>query len=498
VKMKAGRTEPRGAARRALAGGIAALLAIAPAAARAYDPATTHAGLTQKAAVASSLHRVLARRFARPLGLFEPLALHGERLSAERARQLGVRLSAFDPADGYRPDDGGKQSALGWLAAGSVLAFTPPEQGRNHFFDPSKQTGLDDSGVLRGFFLSIWSTLDGGSSLREFITGTGFDATGEASTAWINNAHNELGLGVLHDGLEQAVSGREPADREAALVQVLLAMGGVLSVLEDAGEPAHVRNDLRGAFLGGPSNGPWDHGSTFERWVADAYGRAGTPQPSSPVRRSSLMAYFAASDGQGLAQRTQRRFFSSGTVPVDVGVARNTTSRDVVEAARESLVYALPALSSLDLRTPEQTGYVMQDGLRVLAYRREPARVRFFLDDNTHADAARALLPEVGAYAAGLVDHVLRGELALEAASGEVTVRASGQLGLKGGTLRVFAEDAKGARSPIGEAQVVAEAASGATLKVVAIPAGTRRIAAVFRGEDDAGSVVASGEVRAP
>ena len=43
--------------------------------AHAYDPATTHAGLTERAALASELHRVLARRLARPLGLFEPIAL---------------------------------------------------------------------------------------------------------------------------------------------------------------------------------------------------------------------------------------------------------------------------------------------------------------------------------------------------------------------------------------------------------------------------------------
>ena len=39
-----------------------------------YDPATTHPGLTQRAALASTLHGVLSRRLGRPLGLFEPIS----------------------------------------------------------------------------------------------------------------------------------------------------------------------------------------------------------------------------------------------------------------------------------------------------------------------------------------------------------------------------------------------------------------------------------------
>ena len=49
----------------------AAALFIHPAA-RAYEPATTHAGLTERALEASRLHSVLAR-LGRPLGVLEPL-----------------------------------------------------------------------------------------------------------------------------------------------------------------------------------------------------------------------------------------------------------------------------------------------------------------------------------------------------------------------------------------------------------------------------------------
>ena len=44
--------------------------------------------------------------------------------------------------------------------------------------------------------------------------------------------------------------------------------------------------------------------------------------------------------------------------------------------------------------------------------------MRFFLDEKVYSDAARALLPEVAGYAAGMVEHLLRGGLALAAEGG--------------------------------------------------------------------------------
>ena len=59
---------------------------------------------------------------------------------------------------------------------------------------------------------------------------------------------------------------------------------------------------------------------------------------------------------------------------------------------------------------------------------------------------------------------------------------------MRKGEIRVFAEDAAGARKPL------ATVPPGATGARVTIPAGTRRLAAVLRGEDDAGEFVAVGE----
>ena len=504
----------------------ALVIAAAPAGGWAYDPATTHAGLTQRAALASTLHAVLARRFGRPLGLFEPISFASDLLPENEARFLAARLATLDPAGGYRPGDDGVATALGWLVAGSVIAWTPAERGQNSFFDPSRGAGLRQGGGLAQLGQSLRLLLDGGS-VRGWATGSDFDLEGQPSTVWLQSAQNDVGLPSLHDYLERGIGGRDPKLRNTALARALMAMGGVLAVLEDAGEPAHVRNDFRGAFLR-PSEagtpGPFNRGSAFERFVADSYGIAGVPVASKPVDRPTVMAYFTATDAEGLADRTQRRFFSDGTLPEDGVVDRDTTPLEVVRAARDSLVFGLPGLPRLELRELGRRQYVyavgddkqgrlvlasraaasvaparapVPPGRRLLAYQRVPGRVRFFLDRGVYRDTAQALLPEIGGFAAGLIDHLLRGEVTIKIAGAAAELSVTGARGrVAAGKLRVFAEDQQGIRQEIGSWP--AEALAGGAAVSVAVPAGTRLLAASLRGQDDAGVLVAAGEQAVP
>lgn len=513
-----------------------AVAALLPRSGWAYDPATTHAGLTQRAALASGLHLALARRFGRPLGLFEPISFAPDLLPGDEGRLLAARLAMLDPAGGYRPGDDGVATSVAWLVAGSVIAWTPAERGQNSFLDPSRGAGLSQGGGLVDVGHSMRALIDGGT-LRAWATGTDFKLDGPPSTAWLQSARNDVGLPAFYDQLEQAVGGRDRAARNTALARTLLALGGVLAVLEDAGEPAHVRNDFRGAFLRAHESGaagPFNRGSPFERFVADSYGAGGVPAAGVPVDRPTVMAYFTAADAQGLADRTQRFFFSDGTLPEDGVVDRGTTPQEIVRAARKSLVFGLPTVPRLELREMGRRQYVYAVGgeqqgrlvltsgpaaaaprgaaaaktsgaaraaaplRRLLAYERVPGRVRFFLDRSVYQDTARALLPEVGAFAAGLIDHLLRGEvkIQLDGASARITVAgARGALG-SGGKLRVFAEDALGLRRELGSWPGAA-LADGQAISVE-VPAGTRVVAAVLRGQDDAGVLVAAGEQAAP
>jgi hypothetical protein len=484
---------PPAGLRRVAALGLALALVAGADPARAFDPATTHAGLTERAVMASSLHRVLSRRLGRPLGLLEPLQIHSRTFEPGARRALWARFEALDPAGGYRPGADGVAGALAWVVAGSVLAQTPPERGRNHFLDPRRRAGLDDRPGLTGVAHQLRLTLDDGTTVRDLATGRTFDLTGQSSLEWIASARNDQGLPVLLANLDRAVSADEPAERESALVRALMALGGIMSALEDAGEPAHVRNDFRTAFLHRQGPSSWDCSSTFERFVAGRYGRLGVPAPRTPVRRPTLESYFTAADGQGLADRTQRRFFSEGTLPEDVPIDLSTSTRDVVLAARESLAYPEPGIEGLSLKEMSAPHYMIVDGRRVLGYVREPGHVRFFLDGAVYADAAKALLPEVAAYTAGLLDHLLRAGLALTAAGSQVTINLEGVATPRDATLHVYVEDDGGRRRELPGPVAVETLVAGHPLEITA-PAGARRVAAVLRGQDAGGSFVAVGE----
>ena len=150
------------------------------------------------------------------------------------------------------------------------------------------------------------------------------------------------------------------------------------------------------------------------------------------------MAFFTAADGR--ASPTARSGGSSrdGSLPEDAIVDRDSTPAEVLQDARLTLPYALPRVPRLELKVMGRRRYATildpeagaaaggLDGAkpkeparrRLFAYERVLGRVRFFLDRAVYADSARALLPEIGAYAAGLIDHVFRAELQLELTDG--------------------------------------------------------------------------------
>jgi hypothetical protein len=457
--------------------------------ARAYDPATTHAGLTERAALASDLHRVLARALSRPLGLFEPVALTLAEVPSEEAQSLEARLATLDPAGGGMPGPDGVAPALAWIVAGSIIAATPAERGQHFFYDPSRGSGLSQSGSVASLGNTLGLLFDSGG-FRALFTGTQFNMTGRPSIEWLQARENDVGLPAFHAALESAVAGDRPQLRATSLARALMALGGVLTVLEDAGEPAHVRNDFRGTYLASPGTSPFDRGSRFEQYVAESFGRMGLPTAVTVVRRPTVMSFITAADGQGLADRTQRRFFSEGSLPEDAVVDRGTTTAEVMVDARASLPYAYPRLPHLELKVMGRKHYALtKDKRRLLAYERVPGRVRFFLDESVYADSARALLPEVAGYGAGLIDHLFRAEIRIEIDGGAAQLTLAGARGpVRKGEIRVFAEDAAGLRRPAATLKPGSEPAR------LTVPVGTRRLAAVLRGEDDAGDFVAVGE----
>jgi hypothetical protein len=418
--------------------------------ARAYH-AATHAGLTERAALASSLHKRLIERFGRALGLYEPLALDDDRSPARR--ELLRRLSLLDPEGGYVPDRG-RLTALGWLTAGAALEDVPAGRMRNHFYDPSRGRGLDqvDGDALR---TRVAAAASGIGSLRGVFTGESFDGSGLAAPEWLRAPDNEWGLARLGDELERTASAPTAAERDAALARALLAAGAIVHLVEDMGDPTLVRDDYRVALEadGGP----------YERWVAVTYGRLGVPElGGAPVAAPSLAALFHTANNQGLADRTQSRFFSAGTLPDSGRFTRPQTAPGAAVSGWATGV--VPHLAH---------------------YRRTARGLVWSLDERCFADYATLLLPETGRYAAGALELLFRGRLEVVVQDGTATVTGR-DASYGAGRVSVYAEVGDGPRQLV-RARELRGASDGEVLAAVPLPAGTRRVAALFRGVDSNG-----------
>lgn len=433
-------------------------------AAQAWEPDTTHAGLTEQAALASRVHARLVAFFERRGGWLEPL-----RLSRERAPVLYEKLALIEPASGVVPDKAGRQSALAWLLAGAVVEGIPSTREENHFYDPIAKRGLaGKSGASFGVIIQ-----SGVTSVGEH---------GLAAPDWIVAKDNELGLPRFWLELERSVSAPGPAERDEHMVLALLCAGAMMHVLEDMGEPARVRGDLD-EFLLPLGGGPKDRGSRFERLAALLFGRLGVPAPGKVVERKNLRDFFTAADGMGLADVANAGFYSSGTVPGEVAIPVSPRPGAVPELVARASHFASPRPTrELDV-TPGggPYGHVLRSatGVCLANYRVEDDALRFTISDDCAAEQMRALLPEIGSYATGLLEHLFRGALTVVVTGNAVDISVpSSALQLGAGQLSIIAEDASGRRTPAGTGALRDGSAR------MPVPAGATRIFVVFRGVD--------------
>jgi hypothetical protein len=169
-----------------------------------------------------------------------------------------------------------------------------------------------------------------------------------------------------------------------------------------------------------------------------------------------------------------------------------------VKAVNATLPFPEPRIRALDLGAAGRGGaYLASPAAPYLVAYRIDSRgmLSFWLDERTDRAAARTLLPEVGAYAAGLLDHLFRGRLAFTPAGAAQGGRPSALLGNQGGALgtgklTVLAEDSRGTRRVIETRDLAGPIAANARMGSVAIPRGATRLVAVFRGLDALGEPI--------
>lgn len=438
------------------------VLVLGASSAGAWEAQTTQAGLAEQAALASRLNRRLVTLGFNG-GLFEPLTI-----PPADAKALIDDLHLLSPTHGAVPDARGRQTALAWISAGAALADVPAAHGANHFYDPLTHRGWvrpsrGIGGVLRGI-----------SPLPE---------RGVPAPSWVVDKANPFNLDGFHDQYAKAVTAATPGERSRAMAAALIAAGAMLHVLGDLGVPSRVRGD-EAAHLDPLGGGGEDVGSRMERIAALAYGRLGVPLPGRVITRTHLRDYFTSPDGSGLADKVSTTYFSPNTLPAS---GRVTTEAPVLARPLPSL----PAKLNLVAGGREEGATVYNKAGTCLArYRVEHSVISFSIDDDCMLEQLAVIMPEVAAYETGLLDFLLRGELALAVDQGQVTV-TSHELGA--GTVEVLVEDERGVRTSIGKTTV---AGGREELTKIAMPTYGTRVVAVFTGADLAGEpIVAVGAI---
>lgn len=452
---------------------LASVLAVATPA-LAWEPSSTHAGLTEQAALASRLHkRLVSLGFGG--GLFEPLTI-----PPADAPKLIEALRLLSPTHGAVPDARGRQVALGWLAAGAALADVPAKFGANHFFDPSTKQGWRDPS--RG----VINTLS--DKVREIIGRASLPEKGIPAPDWVTHKDNPFNLDNFYAQYVKAVSAPTPGERSRHMAAALVAAGSLLHTLGDLGAPSRVRGD-EGAHLEPLGAGPDDLGSRFERIAALAFGRLGVPAPSRIVTRTRIRDFFSTADGQGLADLVARSYFSPNTLPANTRIGDKTFKPKLARPQP-----TVPERLNL-MAASRDEGTLLRDkaGTCLARYRVERGVVEFWLDDECMLEQVTAVLPEVSAFETGLLEFLLRGELDIQLTDSVVVTNGKDATPLGAGTIEIYAEDGRGVRTKLGGGNV---AANQAELVRVGAPGSATRILAVYRGTDAQGEpIVAVGAI---
>ncbi|HLL23428.1 MAG TPA: hypothetical protein VK427_14925, partial [Kofleriaceae bacterium] len=353
---------------------------------------------------------------------------------------------------------------------GAALADVPARFGANHFYDPTTKRGWSDPD--RGIIAAL------GDTVREAIGRASLPSKGIPAPEWVTHKDNPFNADNFYAQYARAATAATPGERSRHMAAALVAAGAILHTLGDMGTPSRVRGDSA-AHLEPLGGGPDDLGSRFERIAALAYGRLGVPAPSRIVTRMRIRDFFSTADGQGLADLVARTYFSPNTLP------QNTRIGD--KSFKPKLARAQPTVPDrLNLMAASrEEGTMLRDkaGTCLARYRVNSGVVEFWLDDECMLEQVTAVLPEVSAFETGLLEFLLRGELDVQLTD-QIVVSGTG---FGAGSVEVYAEDGRGVRAQIANAQVT----PGQTELVrVAAPGSGARIVAVYRGVDAQGEPI--------
>jgi len=337
----------------------------------------------------------------------------------------------------------------------------PPDRPLNHFFDPTVTNpsiaGLSILGVL----------VPGSSSAPEWATGL-YPLYSDSPSVMLDR-RNHFTVQDAREYMYRALTGKageetldiRPAGfngtdldlRNAYWASTFRSLGDIVHLVEDMAQPQHTRNDPHSGQCGETAQGFFGHASFYERYIEARVTHADEAVDKihaldSSITKESLSSinmgsstYKAVSfnsyrdywstrdgdDGRGLADYSNREFFSAG---------KNFRERGVI-----SFEYASPSnyhedysvIQVLDDGRNGVTNYLVgpyvdkqesssfdtlktKEGILFDFVPQDPEllpQTTYELDPTIYDVQAALLLPRAIAYSAGLIDYFFRGRLAI-------------------------------------------------------------------------------------
>ncbi|MBK9756117.1 MAG: hypothetical protein IPO88_22000 [Nannocystis sp.] len=497
-------------ARLALALGLGLGL-VAPRTAVAWDPATTHIGMVDRAVLESALHLRWMAGSELQRGLFSPLRVDPARLSPGERRFLGAALKQAPSGAGVLPLGGPgacpgpkappatqlfcvdgdlwEMPALHWLQFGVIAELVPSARAVHHFVDrddPQSPRFADPQ--LHPLLLRSRQFRHNGAPLAGYITGSSFAGTGPSAIAWLDDGADPLAPPRTFAHLELASTHPDPRARDHHLAMALIGLGALLHVLQDMSVPAHARGDVT-AFFTPLSDVPGDRGLLFTELARLSFGRHALPgrQAAEAIAEgrgvalaSGLRQHFLGdATYEGLAVFTGRRFLSEHSVP-----APRFLEPEQSPAEAAALLLAEADLDPLEITGatlspwPATRGYIKTVTGRPLAAfdTDDLGRVRTFIDEAVYREQFSQLAPRAVAATRSLIDWMWPSwpELVYDAGAGTLDLAVAADL--KDPELLVFTQTAEGERT--------------ITAKVRLRPGIRNRVSALPKLQEDQRSVV--------
>ena len=267
--------------------------------------------------------------------------------------------------------------------------------------------------------------------------------------------------------------------REQNFGDLFLSIGHALHLLEDMAQPQHVRNDMHCDSWKCWPVGLY-HPSRYEQYAYRQYLETNANYVPS---FDNARAFWATGDGQGIAEYTNRNFFSAGTLgtinglnaiyplPIlDGGSTEEPVSQVFQEMNRpmpSSIAKVCGQPDSCKMKFYSTTGYDLYSHTPVVNQKASTdslfnadltnfgSHPLYVLNDVNYQEGEKLLFPQIIGYGTGLVNYFFRGRLDVQPdpnTEGGYLVINKSSFPMSNGTLTLYYDDADGNRYPVPDA----------------------------------------------